>query len=186
MGGSDLRGENWLGMRGKDSLGCGGRVRLWMWRTLPRRSVESGREGEGRGEMGDRRGLRTKPPEHQRQAGHRSLRGGRLGTLKIRREARVCDHSEARRKPPRKKVQGLQMRRSGKVKAPKLPSQRVSATSTLVTSVERWRQTRDFREGSWQGSSEEVGTLRTANPSKKETQSGRRRTYTMSLCHVCF
>lgn len=55
------------------------------------------------------------------------------------------------------------MQNLNRLKAKKLPwlleTQRMVATSTAAGSVERWRQTQDFRECSCEGSSEEVRTL---------------------------
>lgn len=62
------------------------------------------------------------------------------------------------------------MQNLNRLKAKKLPwlleTQRMVATSTAAGSVERWRQTQDFRECSCEGSSEEVRTLSIANLSK--------------------
>lgn len=55
------------------------------------------------------------------------------------------------------------MQSSNKVKAKKLPwileTQRILITSTTAGSVERWRQTQDFREYSGEGGNEEVRTF---------------------------
>lgn len=68
---------------------------------------------------------------------------------------------------------------SHKIKAKKQPwilgSQRILVTSTTAGSVERWRQTQDFRKHSSEVDSEEVRSLNVAILPKKKRQKWLRR-----------